>query len=82
MPSSSSYLLEKRGKKEMPIVGQDTADFEDYEGAFIMSRKMERGSFILKDGINTVVLQILPRTDLYSILNIYPWNILSENLNN
>jgi len=29
MPSSSSYLLEKRGKKEMPIFGQDTADFED-----------------------------------------------------
>ena len=47
-----------------------------------MSRKMERGSFILKDGINTVVLQILPRTNLYSILNIYPLNILSENLNN
>lgn len=47
-----------------------------------MSRKVERGSFILKDGINTVVLQILPRANLCSMLNIYPWNILSENLNN
>lgn len=37
-----------------------------------MPRNMERGLFILKDESNTVVLQILPRTDLYSILNIYP----------
>lgn len=56
----------------MPIFGQDTADFEDQEGPFIMPRKMEKVSFILKDGINTVVLQIFTKDKFIFYLEYLP----------
>lgn len=61
---ASYQLLEMTGKTKMSVFGQDTANF------WGLGRKVHNVQKHGEDERNTVVLQILTRTNLYSILNI------------